>query len=100
MSAAVTRRRAQDGPDARHELLDAERLGDVVVAHAQPLDLVLGGVAGGEEDDRHLLALMAEPAADLEAVEVGKHDVEHDEMGRKVRTWSSASAPVEATPTW
>ena len=71
---------AQDGPDPRHELLDAEGLRDVVVAHAEALDLVLGRVTGGQEDDGHLLALVAQAAADLVAVEVGQHDVEHDEM--------------------
>ena len=44
-------------PDAGHQLLDAERLGHVVVAaDGQAVDLVLGGVLGGEEDDRNLVA--------------------------------------------
>jgi hypothetical protein len=41
-------RAAEDRPDARDQLLQAERLGDVVVAaDRRPADLVLGGVARG-----------------------------------------------------
>ena len=62
-----------------------ERLGDVVVdAQAQALDLVGRGVAGGQEDDRHPRAgalALAQPAGHLEAVEVGEHHVEHDQVG-------------------
>ena len=47
---------AQDGLDAGHHLLEAEGLGDVVVAaEGQAPDLVLGGVAGGEEQHRDLV---------------------------------------------
>ena len=67
------------------QLLDRERLGDVVVdAEAQALDLVGGGVACGQEDDRHPRAgafVLAQAAGHLEAVEVGQHDVEHDQVG-------------------
>jgi hypothetical protein len=45
-------RAAEDRPDARDQLLQAERLGDVVVAaDRRPADLVLGGVARGQEGD-------------------------------------------------
>ena len=54
---------AQDRADPRDQLLEAERLGDVVVAaDRQPADLVLGGVAGGQEDDRHPCVLGARGA--------------------------------------
>ena len=72
---------AQHGADARDQLLEAERLGDVVVAaQREAADLVLGGVARGEEDDRDLRAAGAEPACDLEALHVGQHDVEHHQL--------------------
>ncbi len=49
--------RPEDGPDARHHLLETERLGDVVVpAGRQSRDLVLGAVLGGEEHDRDVPA--------------------------------------------
>ena len=67
----------QDHPDARHQLLEAERLGHVVVAAGgEAAQLVLGGVARGQEDDRHVAALGAEPLGDLEALHVGQHHVE------------------------
>ena len=72
---------AQDRADPRDQLLEAERLGDVVVAaERQAADLVLGRVARGEEDDRHPRALGAEPLGDLEALHVGQHHVEHDQV--------------------
>ena len=46
---------AQEHADAGHQLLQAERLGDVVVAaEREPTDLVLDGVARGEEQDGHV----------------------------------------------
>jgi hypothetical protein len=76
---------AQDGPDARHQLLQAERLGDVVVtADRQAPHLVLGGVTGGQVHDRDPDAVGAQPAADLEAVEVGHHHVQHDQVGPEI----------------
>ena len=46
-----------------------------------PVTLSSVRVAGGEEHDGHPHAVAAQPAGDLEAVEVGEHDVEHDELG-------------------
>ena len=72
---------AQDHPDARDELLEAERLGHVVVTAAgQAAQLVLGRVARRQEDDRHLGAAGAELARDLEALHVGEHHVEHHQI--------------------
>ena len=66
-----------------HELLEAERLHEVVVAaEGEAAHLVVGGVARGEEEDRRLHAVVAQPAAHLEAVEVGHHHVEDDQVGR------------------
>ncbi len=73
---------AQERPDAERQLLERERLGDVVVAAAhEARDPVVLGVARGQEDHRDEVAGVAEPPADLEAVDVGEHDVEHDEVG-------------------
>ena len=75
-------RAAQDGADAGHHLLEAERLGDVVVAaDGQALDLVVDRVPRREEDDGQLPAGVAQPPGDREAVHVGEHDVEDDEVG-------------------
>ena len=79
---AVDARPAQDRPHARDQLLDAEGLGDVVVAaESEPADLVLGRVASGEEQDRQVPPAGGEPPGHLEAVEVGQHHVEDQHVG-------------------
>ena len=56
---------AQHGADAGDDLLEAERLGDVVVAaDGEALDLVVDRVAGGDEDDGQLAARLAQPPGD------------------------------------
>jgi hypothetical protein len=73
---------AQHGPDAGDHLLEAERLGDVVVAaDGQAGDLVLGGVLGGQEQHRGAGVARAQPPGHVEAVQVGQHHVEHDQVG-------------------
>ena len=72
----------KDRLDARQQLLEAERLGDVVVgAEMQALDPVGRRVASREEDDRRRHAVTAEPLDDLDPVDAGHGDVEDDEVG-------------------
>ena len=52
----------------------------VVRACVQRFRLVEISVLGGEHDDRRPDSLGAEIAADLEAVVVRQHDVEHDQV--------------------
>ena len=74
---------SQHRADPGGQLLEAERLRHVVVAaEGEPANLVVGGVAGGEEDDRGAHAALAQPPDHLEAVKIGKHHVEHHEVGR------------------
>ena len=76
---------AHERPQPGHDLLEAERLGDVVVAAGrQPGHPVLDGVAGGEEQDRDVLAVGAQLRQHGEPVEVGQHDVEDDGVGPEV----------------
>ena len=73
---------AQHRADPGEHLLEAERLGDVVVAaEGEAGDLVLGGVAGGEEQHGRVPARCAQPPDDVEAVQVRHHHVEHDQVG-------------------
>ena len=73
------------GPQPRDDLLQAERLGDVVVASGgQAGHPVLHGVAGGEEQDGYVGVLAAHPPEHLHAVEVGEHHVEDDGVGPEV----------------
>ena len=72
---------AQQGPDPRQQLLALERLDQVVVGAAvEAGDAVLGLGAGGQHQDRHV-AVGAQPAADLDAVEAREPEVEDDEVG-------------------
>ena len=71
----------QDGADARHELLDAERLGHVVVAaQGEAAHLVLGRVARREKEHREARAAVAQAARHFEAVDARHHDVEDDQV--------------------
>ena len=71
----------QQRPQARLELLQRERLDQVVVgAGVQPGDAVVHRVAGGEHQHRRAVARVAQAAADLQAVDAGHRDVEHDRV--------------------
>ncbi len=73
---------AQHRTDAGDDLFEAEGLRDVVIAaDGQPRDLVRGVIAGGEEDDGSVHADLPEPAGDGEAVHIGQHHVEDEEVG-------------------
>ena len=85
---AVRRAVSLDTPQHRahasDQLVEAERLGHVVVAaEREPADLVLGRITRGQVDRGHRPALAREPAVDLEAIEVGEHHIEHDQVGRE-----------------
>ena len=74
---------AQQRPQPRLELLERERLDQVVVgADVEPLDAIVDRVAGGEHQDRRAVAGLAHPARDLEPVDARHRDVEHDGVGR------------------
>jgi hypothetical protein len=53
----------------------------VVAADGQAGDLVLGGVLGRQEQHRGAGVARAEPAGDVEAVQVGQHHVQDDQVG-------------------
>ena len=95
LAAARVAEAPQDRADAGEQLLDREGLGDVVVAaEGEAADLVLGRVAGGEEEDRGLVGALAHPPGDLEAVEVGQHHVEQDEVGPELADRAERRLPV------
>ena len=85
---------AEDGADPRGQLAQRERLGHVVVrAQLQADDLVDLGVLRGEHDDRHR-GLGAEDPADLDAGQLGEHEVEQDEVGSLGPEGLERRAPV------
>ena len=77
-------RPAQHRLDARHQLARAERLGQVVVgADREADDLVDLLGAGGQHQDVGVREL-ADPPADLQAVDAGQHQVEDDQVRARV----------------
>ncbi len=69
---------------ARHELVERERLREVVVRPGvEAGHAVVDRVARREHEDRRPHALVAETAADLEAVAAREHDVEEDRVVRR-----------------
>ena len=75
-------RAAHQRPQPRQQLGQRERLGEVVVGPGvQPLDPVADGVAGGEDEDRHVVPGGPQRAGRLEAVEPRHHHVHHDRVG-------------------
>ena len=76
---------AQQRAQPRAELLERERLDEVVVgAGVEPLHAVRDRVARGEHQHRRAVAGGAQPAADLEPVGLGHQDVEDDRVRRLV----------------
>ena len=94
------RRAAQDRLHAGNQLARVERLRQVVVgADLEADDLVDVLVSCGQHQDRNV-GRLADATADLDPVDVGQHQVEHDQRrlgGGDLR--SSASVPVAAVLT-
>ena len=77
--AGLGLRAADEGAQPRLELLQRERLDEIVVgAGVEPRHAVVDGVARGEHQHRRPVAGRAQPAADLQPVDAGHGDVEHD----------------------
>ena len=76
------------------DLPHAKRLGHVVVgSHAEADEQIGLVVSGRQHEDRHR-PLRLDPATDLEAVEAGKHDVEHDEVRAVLEVGGHGTRPV------
>ena len=68
-------------PQARHELRDGERLGQIIVgACIEPADSIGEGTPRAEHQHRSPPAVRPKAAADLPTVQVGQPEVEHDEI--------------------
>ncbi len=71
---------AQDGLDTRLDLQDVERFGHIVVrAVFEPQNFIHVFALGGEHDNRHI-GLLADPLADLNAVQFGQHHIQQDKV--------------------
>ncbi len=75
-------RAAQQGAHSRQQLVEGERLHEVVVrAGVEAGDTVRHGVARGEHQHRGAVALQPHPAAELEPVHARHEHVQHDRVG-------------------
>ena len=71
----------QQGPNAGEQLHHAKGLGHVIVGAAvQPQDLVILGALGGQHNNWNI-GMGAYPAAYIEAVHHGKHDIQQNQIG-------------------
>ena len=88
-------RAPQQRPQTRKQLLERERLRQVVVrARVEPVDPVADGIARGQQQDGHAVPLAAEPARDVEPVVAGHHHVEDDGVRRPLRDRRERSVAV------
>ncbi len=91
------RRAAQHGADAGHHLARVEGLGDVVVGAQLQADDAVGVIdPRGEHDDRDGGGggVGAQGAGDVEAVAVGQHQVEHEQVGALAAQGAHGAGPV------
>ena len=70
-----------EGAQPRQQLLERERLDEVVVgARIQAVHAILDRVTRRQHEHRAPDPELAQPPADLETVRAGEHDVEHDRV--------------------
>jgi hypothetical protein len=85
----------EHGADPSDQLVEAERLRDIVVAPlGEAAEPVLGRVARGQEDDGHVASGRPQRAAHLEAVDTGQAHVEDDQVGSVTVERSERLRPV------
>ena len=94
MDAVVRLRTAENRPHAGDELVDAERLRQVVVtAERESPDSVLDRVSGREKENGDAAAVGPKPLLNRKAVDVGEHHVENDELGAPVANRGDRASP-------
>ena len=92
-------RSAQHGTQSCEQLVDAERLRDVVVRAGVERGDLLALLPDRGEDDHRRVAPGPELAAHVGAAAVGQHEVEDHRRGRMCRRRASAVAAVSAVST-
>jgi hypothetical protein len=74
----------QQRPHTGEQLLALERLDEVVVgADVQPFDARLQRVAGGQHQDRRVVAVIAQALGDVDPVQAGEPEIQHDDVGQE-----------------
>ena len=86
---------APDGTQACVQLLEGERLDQVVIGtRFEPGDPLGHGTPRGQHQDRHVVALATELLAHLGAAHPGQHQVEHDRVDVSLTGGEQATGPV------
>src|SRR3954464_7379559 len=81
LALGVAGRTTQQGADAREDLLEMERLRDIVVgAGVEALDLVAPAIACGQDENRHGPAGPTPGLEHRDAVHLGQADIEDDRV--------------------
>jgi hypothetical protein len=88
---------SREGVDPREELVERERLHEVVVgAAAQPAHAIVDGVASGEHEDGRLDAAVSQRSREPHPVELGQHHV-HDREVQVAGDGALEPGPAVAT---
>ena len=90
---------AQEGADASEQLIEIEGLDEIVVGPGvEPGDAVRDGVARGQHQDRQApagaLLGRAKASGDLDTVEARQHEIEDEQVGRRVANGIEGAAPI------
>ena len=99
LTVAVRTGAAQQGTDPRLQLVNVERLDEVVVgARVEAVDPIRDGVAGRQHEHRDPVALATQQATHLKAVDVRQPDVKHDRVGDGARDLAERAGPAVGEP--
>ena len=97
---AARRSAAQQRAQAREQLLALEGLDQVVVgADVEALHARVQRVARRQHQDRHVVAVVAQAARDVHAVEAGEPEVQHDQVREERVRLLEACTPSPASLT-
>ena len=91
----------EDALQRGEQVVDLERLGDVVVgAELHRLDRRRAAAEGGHDDDLELGLVALQLLEQGDAVLVGQLDVHHHQVGHLLRDLGRAFAALSAVRTW
>ena len=76
----------QQGPQPGEQFVELKRLREIIVRpEVEARDFVVRGVSGGQHEDMGFDAVFTPFLEKRQAVDLGKHDVENDDIVRRAR---------------